>query len=96
MSEIRICRACGEEKPAAQFREYAPGKTRHKCRACEAPAQREYVKRNKLKTREELRTLRLAKETAPEAKLIGQLTQDEFAELLNRLLEERETALLLS
>ena len=92
MTEERVCIECGEGKPRGAFRQH-----RRRCKSCEAPAHRDYM-------RDYMRKRRAAKKAsssanhpaAPEAKLIGQLTQDEFAELLNRLLEERETALLLS
>lgn len=41
----RKCKTCDEVKPMAYFNQYAPGKHRYTCKACQMTDQRKYQKR---------------------------------------------------
>jgi transposase-like protein len=41
----RNCKTCDEVKPLGQFNQYAPGKYRYVCKACQMTNQRKYQKR---------------------------------------------------
>jgi transposase-like protein len=45
MTDVRICKRCDEQKPIGLFKEYAPGKHRYTCKACQETDQRKYQKR---------------------------------------------------
>jgi transposase-like protein len=51
MSHERICKRCDEQKPIGLFKEYAPGKHRYTCKACQETDQRKYQKRYEEKKR---------------------------------------------
>ena len=41
----RNCKTCDEVKPLGHFNQYAPGKYRYVCKACQMTNQRKYQKR---------------------------------------------------
>lgn len=45
MTHTRECKKCEERKPLGYFKEYAPGKHRYTCKACQEVDQRKYQKR---------------------------------------------------
>lgn len=45
MTYERKCKTCDEVKPMAYFNQYAPGKHRYTCKACQTTDQRKYQKR---------------------------------------------------
>jgi hypothetical protein len=78
MSDERTCKRCDEQKPLGFFKEYAPGKHRYVCKACQETDQRKYQKRH-----DEKKLLK---------KIIGQGTPDTNARIT--ALEEQVQSLL--
>lgn len=60
MKSMRRCEKCFTDKWIDNFREYAPGKHRYTCRACENEKQKVYQRRYDQKKREQERLDKLA------------------------------------
>lgn len=72
MRTMRRCEKCFTDKWLDAFREYAPGKHRYTCKACENVKQKEYQKRYDEKKREQARVEQLAAKD----KVIADLRKD--------------------
>ena len=62
MTYERKCKTCDEVKPMAYFNQYAPGKHRYTCKACQMTDQRKYQKRY-----DEKKRLKKLMETTPDS-----------------------------